>query len=440
MQAFNEAGTRVALMMDAPAGQARNSLVSIIGPLVPSADSTATPFVPPTASFHLETGATPVKDGAGDVQLHWAPAVPGARPRLVCISAMSRGQTSWAARQTWLAAVGCEVLYLPWPGVPSVNWSPDAQALCGVGGEQLRIYDWGSDLELAVPLPFTSEPAALLAWSPASDCVLHVHCGLARLVQRDTGRVSSRQQLWQPHLQEAAGLAWSSAGTVALFSISDVQSGIALYCLAPDSTLQQVRWVDTSRFVTHLSWSSSCGQLLAWAEHGHRPAPYFSAQSAVRVVHGPSGRVAVIAELPFSMFALRPAGKVTVLPSPCSPELSIDLHWQPDSSLIVVGPEHRTAPMGLLRERPVRHFAFGVPSRTWAACGKVSVVQMYHNNTFQTLGTYELLLCALYYYLHNPDWRWSAAYLALVVLIQMSPIRRFAADLWCWAVASIRVF
>ena len=431
----------MALMRDRPAGQAQDAMLCLIGPLAPSAANTAAPIVPPAGSFRLETAARPVEAGRGDMQLHWAPAVPGALPRLACISAMSRGQTSVAWRQALLPAVGCEVLYLPWPGVPWAYWSPDAQTICGAADERLRIYEWGSDLELAVPMPFTSEPAALIAWSPASDFVLHVHSGVARLVKLRTGRVSSRQQLWRPHLREAAGLVWSSAGTAALFSISDVQSGIALYCLAPDKTLQQLRWVDTSCFVACMTFSS-CGQLLAWAEHGHRPAHYFGAQSIVRVAHAPSGRVAVVTQLPFSRFAPYNAGRPRDLAGPVVKH-GIDLYWQPDSSLIFVGPERSDKQVLVVwREStrwPVTHFVFGAPIRTWAAFSYQCLRKIWGSSVFKLLSTFVWWKHSYGCYQRSSDWRWSALYLVYMVLMQMGTVKEVAADWWCWLLSCARV-
>ena len=252
-----------------------------------------------------------------------------------------------------------------------------------MAADQLRIFDWASNRELAVQLPLAGAgPAPLLAFSPDSHCMLHLHCGLARLVALQTGHVLSQQQLWQSDAREAAGLAWSSCGVVAVVSVSaQVQSGVGLYGVTAGHALQLQRWISTGRFVTRASFSAS-GQLLAWVDHGPNMAQHYCSENVVHVAHVPSGKESVLEELPISIFELcadlkesmaagKPLGQPRSLPCPCAPlELSADLYWQADSSLLVVGPELGVTPAGGFAKRwPIKQYTFGAPSSMLSAVG-----------------------------------------------------------------------
>ena len=236
-----------------------------------------------------------------------------------------------------------------------------------MAGEQLRIYDWGSDLELLVGVPHCTDEPSLLAWSPDCAAILHLQQGMALFVQRETGAFVNQQQLWAPGPRVAAELAWSSSGTAAIFSSSaEVQSGIGLYSVTTGFVLQRMRWLNTGAYVTRLCWSP-CGQLLSFVDHGDWLAPdiyTLCVKNDVYVAHGPSGRVELVEELPQNCFRVPDEG----LLSPCAPlRLSVDLSWCADTSLIIVGPELRKTEFGGADEIwPVKHLRFGAPSSTLA--------------------------------------------------------------------------
>ena len=368
-------------------------------------------------------------------QLFWAPALPGRLPRLACFTQGERLASS-CARQTQLQTVGCELAYLYWPGVPWAYWAPHAQAVCSVTGTCLRIYSWAADLEVFVQLPGTGgQPAPLLAWSPGSDSILHLYKGKARLVASETGQLLGAQRLWQPGVRQGAGLAWSSCGVVAVVSSSSATPGIGLYRLTPAHTMQLVRWLDTGRFATRLTFSP-CGQLVAWVDH-ERVQPRM-VTNVVRAAHVPSGRQVAVEELPTSCFELdERTGRPGAVFIPCGPlQLSADLYWQPDSSLLVVGPELGTTRVpGLARVWPIKRIIFGAPRSVLAALRNELLPRSWSYSLCRELVTFGVQVLAFELW----SWRWTVLlFIGQLAVFAVTALHPFP-HRWCTDLAVIWV-